>query len=68
MCWCIRLDGKHGFRQCGDRRGGPSGGCSLPVIVVLEAHVLYPPSLRHLLLTLAALGAFDVRWSDEILD
>lgn len=38
------------------------------MIVVLDANVLYPPSLRDLLLTLAALGAFDVRWSDEILD
>jgi predicted nucleic acid-binding protein len=38
------------------------------VIVVLDACVLYPPSLRDLLLTLAALDAFDVRWSDEILD
>jgi len=28
---------------------------------------LYPPSLRDVLLTLAALDAFDVRWSDEIL-
>ena len=38
------------------------------MIVVLDACVLYPPSLRDLLLTLAALDAFDVRWSDEILD
>jgi predicted nucleic acid-binding protein len=38
------------------------------VIVVLDACVLYPPSLRDLLLTLAVLDAFDVRWSDEILD
>jgi predicted nucleic acid-binding protein len=38
------------------------------VIVVLDACVLYPPSLRDLLLSLAALDAFDVRWSDEILD
>lgn len=38
------------------------------MIVVLDANVLYPPSLRDLLLTLAALDAFDVRWSDEILD
>lgn len=37
------------------------------MIVVLDANVLYPPSLRDLLLTLAALDAFDVRWSDEIL-
>jgi len=38
------------------------------VIVVLDACVLYPPSLRDLLLTLAALDAFEVRWSAEILD
>jgi predicted nucleic acid-binding protein len=38
------------------------------MIVVLDACVLYPPSLRDLLLTLAALDAFDVRWSDQILD
>lgn len=38
------------------------------MIVVLDANVLYPPSLRDLLLTLAALDAFDVRWSREILD
>lgn len=38
------------------------------MIVVLDANVLYPPSLRDLLLTLAALEAFDVRWSVEILD
>lgn len=38
------------------------------MIVVLDACVLYPPSLRDLLLTLAALDAFDIRWSDEILD
>lgn len=36
--------------------------------VVLDACVLYPPSLRDLLLTLASLDAFEVRWSDEILE
>lgn len=35
------------------------------MLVVLDAWFLYPPSLRDLLLTLAAL---DIRWSDEILD
>ena len=38
------------------------------MLVVLDACVLYPPSLRDLLLTLASLDAFDVRWSEEILD
>jgi predicted nucleic acid-binding protein len=38
------------------------------VIVVLDACVLYPPSLRDLLLTLAALDAFDIRSTEEILD
>lgn len=38
------------------------------MLAVLDACVLYPPSLRDLLLTLAALDAVDVRWSDEILD
>lgn len=35
--------------------------------VVLDACVLYPPSLRDLLLTLAALDAYDVAWSEQIL-
>jgi hypothetical protein len=34
---------------------------------VLDACVLYPPSLRDLLLTLAALDAYDVVWSETIL-
>lgn len=38
------------------------------MIVVLDACVLYPPSLRDLLLTLADIDAVDIRWSDEILD
>lgn len=38
------------------------------MIVALDANVLYPPSLRDLLLTLAALDAFEPRWSDEILE
>lgn len=38
------------------------------MLVVLDACVLYPASLRDLLLTLAALDAFDVAWTDEILE
>lgn len=39
----------------------------MPRHVVLDTSVLFPPSLRDLLLTLAALGALEVQWSDEIL-
>jgi hypothetical protein len=34
--------------------------------VVLDACVLYPASIRDLLLNLAQLGLFKPRWSDEI--
>jgi hypothetical protein len=36
-------------------------------VLVLDTCVLFPPSMRDLLLTLAALDAYSVRWSDEIL-
>jgi predicted nucleic acid-binding protein len=36
-------------------------------VVVLDTCVLFSPSLRDLLLTLAALDAYSVRWSDKIL-
>ena len=38
------------------------------MLVVLDAWVLYPPSLRDLLLTVAALDAFDVGWSERIFE
>lgn len=38
------------------------------MLLVLDACVLYPASLRDLLLTLAALDAYDVAWTDEVLE
>lgn len=38
------------------------------MLVVLDACVLYPASLRDLLLTLAALDAYDVAWTEEIFE
>lgn len=37
-------------------------------VFVLDACVLYPVAVRDLLLTLAALDAFEPRWTPEILD
>lgn len=49
------------------RPGSTIADQSLPRRVVLDACVLYPPSLRDLLLTVAALDAFEVVWSERIL-
>jgi len=38
------------------------------LIAVLDANVLYPPTLRDFLLATAASGFYAPRWSDEILD
>jgi len=35
---------------------------------VLDANVLYPGSLRDTLLRVSALGYYEVRWSQQILD
>lgn len=35
-------------------------------IAVLDACVLYPPSLRDLLMRIAVAGAFEPRWTEEI--
>ena len=38
------------------------------LVAVLDANVLYPASLRDLLLRLAADGLYQARWTDRILD
>lgn len=38
------------------------------MLVVLDACVLYPASLRDLLLTLAVFDAYAVAWTEEILE
>jgi len=35
-------------------------------LAVLDACVLYPPSLRDLLMRLAVAGAYTLRWTEEI--
>lgn len=37
-------------------------------VYLLDACVLYPVVLRDLLLTLSAFDAFEVRWTEAILD
>lgn len=37
-------------------------------VALLDANVLYPETLRDVLLTLAEVGVFQVRWSPDILD
>ena len=37
-------------------------------VAVYDANVLYPGSLRDLLVRLAQIGLFQARWSDQILD
>lgn len=39
-----------------------------PLIVVLDANVLFPFTLRDTLLRAAAAGFYQVRWTDQILD
>ena len=41
---------------------------SAPFIVVLDADVLFPFTLRDTLLRAAAAGFYQVRWSAQILD
>jgi len=41
---------------------------SVPFIVVLDADVLFPFTLRDTLLRAAAAGFYQVRWSEQILD
>ena len=36
------------------------------IIAVLDACVLYPPSLRDLLMRVAVAGAYEPRWTEEI--
>ena len=38
------------------------------LVAVLDANVLYPQWLRDLVLTLAALGYYEPRWSDRIIE
>ena len=37
-------------------------------VVLLDANVLYPETLRDVLLSLAEDGVFQVRWTPDILD
>jgi phosphohistidine phosphatase SixA len=39
-----------------------------PLVAILDANVLYAPSLRHLLIWLAVTEAFDAKWTEAIQD
>ena len=39
---------------------------TLKTVAVLDACVLYPPSLRDLLMWLATIAAYEARWTEEI--
>ena len=36
------------------------------IVAVLDACILYPPSLRDLLMRVAVVGAYEARWTEEI--
>lgn len=40
----------------------------MPFVVVYDANVLYPSSVRDLLLRVARAGLVQAKWTDEILD
>jgi hypothetical protein len=40
----------------------------MPVTVVYDANVLYPNTLRDLLIRIAQAGLVRARWTDQILD
>jgi len=40
----------------------------VPFVVVYDANVLYPSTLRDLLIRIAQAGLVQAKWTDEILD